>query len=498
MDADVIIIGSGFAGAVAAARLVDAGIKVLVLERGPWRKTLPVEAAGITDTAPLPRAGGRPGLLIRGMRPAFGPKQIILNKRGLLEMHVAKGIRTVASSSVGGGSHIWGSVVARPAAADYWDKVTPDLSERQMASHFSRIETELGAVNPRNAEDIPNHTSYAWKDVPYFQPVPEEDQLPVAMLLPEKYGGPAPSHNRQPSTMQGNDGTYGSVTGAKASVDAIYLIPRLGENLQVLDLHEAASVVQANGGYVITARDHKQKQDRVFRANYVILAAGTMNTVKLLCASEAMGGLQPMPALGKGFGTNGDCVGLWKPGGDRDSTQGIGAQGRLHIPGQPDNIGMFMGGAERPPLPSWLPGFLAKKAEAVGDTFQVIGMGEDSADGRIRFNNGRLELDYSLENSPVYERIFTAFDLLAELSGRKVKYSRKQVMTCHPMGGCRISETEQDGVVNSRGEVHTSPGLFIADASVFTAPTGSPPTLNIAVWSSYLAEGLAGRIKVQS
>ena len=122
-------------------------------------------------------------------------------------------------------------------------------------------------------------------------------------------------------------------------------------------------------------------------------------------------------------------------------------------------------------------------------------MGEDQADGRIRFSNGRLQLEYTRENSPVFERIFTAYDLLAQLSGKPVKYSRKGIMTCHPLGGCRIGASAQEGVVNSRGEVHTSPGLYIVDASVFTAPTGSPPTLNIAAWSSYVAERLINHLK---
>ncbi|MGI9265480.1 MAG: NAD(P)-binding protein, partial [Gammaproteobacteria bacterium] len=42
LETDVLVIGSGFGGSVAAARLVDAGRDVVMLERGPWRDTLPV------------------------------------------------------------------------------------------------------------------------------------------------------------------------------------------------------------------------------------------------------------------------------------------------------------------------------------------------------------------------------------------------------------------------------------------------------------------------
>ena len=47
MKTDIIVIGSGFAGAVAAARFAGQGLQVLLLERGPWRETPAVKAAGI-------------------------------------------------------------------------------------------------------------------------------------------------------------------------------------------------------------------------------------------------------------------------------------------------------------------------------------------------------------------------------------------------------------------------------------------------------------------
>jgi cholesterol oxidase len=499
MNADVIIIGSGFAGSIAAARLVDAGFRVMLLERGPWRKTKPVEAEGITDPVPFPVDGSKPGLTLRSLRLASGgPRQITFNKRGLLEIHIGKGLRTVASSSVGGGSHIWGGVVSRPASPDYWDKINDRLSEDLLAPHFEKVHQELGAMLPENASEIPNHTSYAWKDVDYFEAVPESDQLPLALLMPAKFGGLTPTHNRSPSTLDGRDGMFGSPGGAKASVDAIYLIPRLGKNLEINELHEVKSIARSSDNYEVAVRDHKHKTDKTFRARYVILAAGTMNTVKLLCESEDSGGLSPMPALGLGFGTNGDCVGSWEPGDQRDSTLGTGALGQLIIKGQEkdDSFAIFMGGGERPPLPSWLPKFIADKInKAASLKFQIIGMGADMADGTIRFENGRLKLNYSVKSNPVYEKIFTTFDLLSERSGRPVKFNRNDNFTCHPLGGCRISESARDSVVNCNGENHTNPGMYITDASVFPAPTGSPPSLNIAAWSSYVAEGLIKKLK---
>ena len=51
---DALIIGSGFGGAFAADALVSAGLRVAMVERGPWRDTDPVRAAGIAERSPLP------------------------------------------------------------------------------------------------------------------------------------------------------------------------------------------------------------------------------------------------------------------------------------------------------------------------------------------------------------------------------------------------------------------------------------------------------------
>ena len=55
LEAQALVIGSGFGGAVAASRLVDRGYRVIMLERGPWRNTLPVASMNVRQSAELPR-----------------------------------------------------------------------------------------------------------------------------------------------------------------------------------------------------------------------------------------------------------------------------------------------------------------------------------------------------------------------------------------------------------------------------------------------------------
>jgi cholesterol oxidase len=52
--------------------------------------------------------------------------------------------------------------------------------------------------------------------------------------------------------------------------------------------------------------------------------------------------------------------------------------------------------------------------------------------------------------------------------------------TVHPLGGCAVGRTPDDGVVDHRGQVFGHPGLYVADGSLYPRSPGVPPSLTIA------------------
>lgn len=489
MKPDIIVVGSGFGGSVLASRLVDAGMSVVVLERGPWRDTVAVRAGGIEKRKPLPRTGGMLSVL-RSLRPPKGPKKgIRLNKYGYLEMWIGDGIKVPCTSNVGGGSHIWAALLER-APQGFWDDRAAGLGDETLSLHYDRVERELKGVKPLDASAIPNHADAAWSNEGCLAPLGDGEQPLLGILFPGPDGDLSAITDesgieREPLDFNRDNGMFGSPGASKSTVDALFLLPALGKGLTVRDMHEVRRVAAGKGGgWTVEARDLRSGRNVTLAAPKLAVCAGTMNTNALLLSSRDTGGLTGLPALGKGLGVNGDLIGKW-PVEDRDTTIGPPSFGRVKIRGHEDSAYVILARGETPPLPGFLYSGARRKA---GRSVEIVAMSQDAADGRIWSENGRIRFAFDLGGSPSYAATMQAMDAVSEASGRPVAYPNSEVLTAHPAGGCRISDDPNEGVVDGGGRAHDHPGLYVADASVFPQPVGVPPSLSIAAWSSHVAD----------
>ena len=106
---DVIVVGSGFGGSVAALRLVEKGYRVLVLEAG--RRFADHE---------LPRSSWD----LR--RFLWAPR---LGWLGIQRVHVLRNVVVLAGAGVGGGSLVYANTLYRPPAEFYDDPQWADLAD---------------------------------------------------------------------------------------------------------------------------------------------------------------------------------------------------------------------------------------------------------------------------------------------------------------------------------------------------------------------------------
>ncbi|GAB4262515.1 MAG: hypothetical protein Kow0013_08130 [Pararhodobacter sp.] len=495
---DAIVIGSGFGGSVMASRLTDAGLKVLLLERGPWRDTRPVRSAGIHPRTRMP-SQNRWWLLGRSIRASTGPKGgWLINPWGYTELWKGDGFEAPCFSGVGGGSHVWAAMMDRPEPG-FWDHRAQGLSDAALAPHYARCLTELRATQPPDPDLVPNFTSHAWADAPFFTPLSPGEQPAMGLLFPDPgqpprvvLDGNGLEHRQMDYAAA--PGKYGDPNGAKSTTDALYLLPAMARGLTVRDMSEVRLIRRIASGYELTVRDFRRLRRTRIAAPEVVVAAGTLNTNSLLRSSVDAGALGAMPALGLGIGANGDLIGGWPAPGDgsRDASLGPPVHGRLKIRGHEDAGYVILSGGEPAPVP-W---FRRKASEGrARSRYNVIVMTRDAADGRFWSENGRHRVRFDLRGSPGYARAMAALDALAQMSGRPVSYPKTHVFTAHPMGGCRISDDPAQGVVDGVGRVHGHPGLTIADASVFPQPVGCPPTLSIAAFASHAAAALIARLQ---
>lgn len=471
---DAIIIGSGFSGSFCADRLVSAGLRVAMVERGPWRDTISARRAGVAERSPLPHKRHMLSHFLNRLSSPQSPGAgWVFNPSGLYDVHLQRDMNVICTNNVGGGSHVYTAMNTPPAVNAYWDNRADGLDDQAMSKITAACIQRMGARAPTAADDIPNFIGTRFADDAPFAAHPEQ---------------PAMAYNLEQGPFQSNS-FFGCENGAKATLDTHLIAPLIEQGLQFYDLHEAVDFSRtADNRWRVTLLDHRSNSYRQLEAPRLIMGAGTLNTLRLLFAARQRGNVDALSALGLNFGGNGDSLAYWAlKDRNTDYSTGTPCHGRFVIRDQQDcpNLTTYgLSGVDHLLLPN-------NARQWLKHGVLLVGMGADEANGQVIWRKGRLRITYSTQANPVLSDLHKTFDEIADLSGKKVYYLPRLPLTVHPLGGARVHDDPRRGVINGHGEVHDHPGLFVADASALPAAPGAPPSMSIATWASHVANGIA-------
>lgn len=509
-DADFIVVGSGFGGAVSALRLAEKGYRVVVLEQGRrWQaEDFPRTNWSLRKYLYVPRLGMHGIQVLTFLRHA-----LVLHGRG-----------------VGGGSLVYANTLIAPPGEVFerpgWN--APDWADR-LAPHYAEARRMLGAVPCDGigrtdallrevVERMRGPGTFHVHDVGVWFGQPGVD-------VPDPYfGGRGPE--RTGCTRCGAC-MIGCPVGAKNTLDRNYLwlAERLGAHIE--SETEALSIRPADGGWAVHTRRSVglRRPSRVWRAPNVVVCGGVIGTVRLLLRSRRW--LPRLPAsVGRYVLTNSESIlaaDARPRGGDWIDhvaiTAGVYADERTHLEMVRFNKGSdalfwlatpLTDGGGRIPRPLRLLGNILRRPLHFLRGLWPFGRAERTGIVlAMQATEGHLELEYRsrwwrlgraalgsrlpagqprpVSWIPVANEVTRR--LAREMGGAawstwpEVVYGAPT--TAHILGGCRIGESAEDGVVDSRGEVFGHPGLFVADGSVVPVNLGVNPSLTITALAEY-------------
>lgn len=487
----VVVIGSGFGGGVSALRLGQAGVKVLVLERGRWWKTGPN-----AETFPHATTLDKRDLFYTAW-PELNGKRVGWNPyAGLLEPFVGQGIIAVTPAGVGGGSLMYQGMTLQPSES-LFKACFPAIDYEEMARVFYprvaqmlQLQTAPDALvsspNYQAARLFATKVQAAGYDLQKI-PMPIDWNYALAELRGEM----------KPSYTNG-DCALGVNNGGKHSVDVTYIEQAIATgNVTVEALHHVTSIARArNGSWTINVDRTDEAgtvlERKVITAKTLILSAGTINTSKLLVRAKARGDITGLPeGVGQGYGTNADQIYVWSNDNeDFGTVQGgpvVYGSKEWNDPSQPANTVIQ---ASLPPaskssgsgaiVPALLPATASVSDTTSGTkSTMLVGYGMSSGRGKFVYNwlTDKVELKWPKGgDDKTNKRIKERLTKIAGPGAKLINTNDLVNTTWHSLGGACI------GVVcDQEGRVKGQRGLYVLDGALMPGATAAcNPSMTIA------------------
>jgi cholesterol oxidase len=503
-DFDVVIIGSGFGGSVAALRLTEKGYKVAVLEAGRRfsDKDFPKTSWRLSRFLYLPRLG----------------------MRGIQRIHMLPDVLVLAGAGVGGGSLVYANTLYKPPASYFEDKQWKHITDwdAELTPWYDQASRMLGvAQNPYFSP-----SDKAMKEVADQMGVGHTFKLaPLGVYFGDGaglkskdpfFGGVGPDRS---GCLQCGACMTGCRHNAKNTLPKNYLGLAEKAGAKVFPEHTVVKTEQlSDGSWKITARKSSAwfGAKRSFTASHVVVAAGTYNTQKLLHKMKLN---QVLPKisdqLGKLSRTNSEALtGSIMPKGGTDFSKGSAITSSFfpddHTHVEPVRYGKgsnFMGMLQtvmtdgvniKDRRKQWLRQIITKPSLAlkIMDVRQwsertVVALIMQNVDSAISVKAKRGLFGYRLTSkndslTPNATYIPAANEVarrVAEnnggIAGGHIGDLVNAPFTAHFVGGCVIGDSTATGVIDPYHRVYNYPSMHIVDGASVTANLGVNPSLTI-------------------
>lgn len=500
---DVVVIGSGFGGSVSALRLREKGYSVAVLEAGRRFRD-----------KDFPKTSWRLRKFLYA--PAIGCY-------GIQRIHVLPDVLVLAGAGVGGGSLVYANTLYQPGDEYFQDAQWASITDwkKELEPWFDQARRMLGvAENPYFSP-----SDQAMKDVATEMGVGHTFQMaPLGIYFGEGkgvaakdpyFGGVGPDRN---GCQQCGACMTGCKFNAKNTLPKNYLGLAESAGAQVFPMTTVKSFSQnVDGTWEIRAVRSNDPFATVikFKANQVIVAAGTYNTQKLLHAMKRKTLPQLSNHLGQLSRTNSEALtGAMMPNTDIDFSAGSAITSSFfpdeHTHIEPVRYGKgsnFMGlmqtimtdgynstGRRRHWLKQFIanPSLLAKilnvrrwsQRTVIALTMQNVDSSVTVSGKRGLFGWHLTSTNDPLKPNATYipaanEVVRRIADKHGGIAGGHVGDLIDAPFTAHFVGGCVIAEDAEHGVIDPYHRVYNYPTLHIVDGSTITANLGVNPSLTI-------------------
>jgi len=508
MDYDVIVIGSGFGGSVAALRLSEKGYRVGVVEMG--RRI---------STEDINKANNAPQALF--WMPGLG-------MQGFFIQRFFKHVNIVGGVGVGGGSLVYAAVLLEPKNAFYQDPAWVDMGidwKADLQPHYTTASQMLG-IQPCPSHHIQD--DYLYETAKILGVEESHGPVPLGIYFGDpEVETPDPYFDGTGPTRTGCTSCGaclgGCEPGAKNSLDKnyLYLAEKLGA--EILPLRKVNLIRPVEGVYEIEMTHPLERNQpyQALRAKKIVLGAGVLGTLELLFRCRETGTLPGLsPTLGKQVRTNSEAItAVLSKEREIDLTKGPAISSDFYLnahthvtqnrlPRSYWFMKLYSGplvDGNRPfqrafkTLWHFLrhPGPSTASFRVLKDWYKRISLLSimQSLDNQMSFTWGRgffSGFKIGLQSATPSGKSAPAYIPEANQAARAFAQASDGIphnsliesvlnmsVTAHILGGCVIGESSDRGVIDRNHEVFGYPGLYVVDGAAIPANVGVNPSLTI-------------------